>query len=214
MVKPRVLLGDDHQLIVEGLKSVLAKDFDVVGAVSNGRELVTEAERLRPDAVLLDVSMPLLNGIEAARQIKQLVPRSKLIFVTQATDRAYVKTAFQVGASGYVLKQSVATELVNALRDVLAGRYYVAPLFRQGAADALFHPTKNPGELFGQTLTPRQREVLQLVAEGKSNKEIAHLLSLSIKTVEFHKAALMEQLALRTTAELTRYAIEHGISTS
>jgi DNA-binding NarL/FixJ family response regulator len=211
MVKPRVLLGDDHHLIVEGLRSVLARDFDVVGVASNGRELVSEAERLKPDAVLLDISMPLLNGIEAARQIKEILPASKLVFVTQASDRAYVQTAFRVGASGYVLKQSLASELVDALRDVLEGNYYITPILRKGIPEVLFRSQENPGELFGTSLTPRQREVLQLVAEGKSNKEIATELNVSVKTVEFHKGSIMEELRLHTTAELTRYAIEHGI---
>lgn len=211
MSKPRVLLGDDHHLIVEGMKSVLANDFDVVGVASNGRDLLTEAQRLKPDAVLLDISMPLLNGIEAARQIKQILPASKLVFVTQASDRAYVQTAFRIGASGYVLKQSLAGELVNALREVLAGAYYITPLLRKGIPEQLFNSQQNPSELFGETLTPRQREVLQLVAEGKSNKEIASVLEISIKTVEFHKAAIMQGLGLHNTAELTRYAIEQGL---
>ncbi|HEY7307387.1 MAG TPA: response regulator transcription factor, partial [Bryobacteraceae bacterium] len=186
-------------------------DFEVVGVASNGRELIAETERLNPDAVLLDVSMPVLNGMEAARQIRKSAPHIKLLFVTQKSDREYVQAAFRMGASGYVLKQSVVGEVGPALREVLAGHYYVTPLLRNGIPDALFHPQQNPSELFGQALTPRQRQVLQLVAEGKTNKEIAKILNVSVKTIDFHKAGIAEELGLHTTAELTRYAIEHGI---
>jgi DNA-binding NarL/FixJ family response regulator len=211
MSRPRILLGDDHGLIIEGLRSLLEKDFEVVGVASNGRELIAETERLKPDAVLLDVSMPVLNGMEAARQIRKSAPHVKLLFVTQKSDREYVQAAFRMGASGYVLKQSVVGEVGPALHEVLAGHYYVTPLLRNGIPDALFHPQQNPSELFGQTLTPRQRQVLQLVAEGKTNKEIAKILNVSVKTIDFHKAGITEELGLHTTAELTRYAIEHGI---
>lgn len=212
MTRPRILLGDDHSLIIEGLRSLLARDFEIVGVASNGRELVAETERLKPDAVLVDVSMPVLNGMEAARQIKTVDPGIKLLFVTQKADREYVQAAFRVGASGYVLKQSAAGELIPALREILSGHYYVAPSLRKGISEVLARPERNPADLFGAALTTRQREVLQLVAEGKSNKEIATVLNVSIKTVDYHKARIMDELGLRTTAELTRYAIEHGIS--
>ena len=211
MSRPRILIGDDHEIILEGLRSLLAKDFEIVGFAVNGRDLVAEAGRLKPDAVLLDVSMPVLNGMEAARRIKEQAPWVRLLFVTQKSDREYVQAALRNGASGYVLKQVAVSEVGVALREILAGRYYVTPLLRTGIPDALFHSQHNPSELFGQALTPRQREVLQLLAEGKSNKEIAAALSISVKTVDFHKAGIMEELSLRTTAELTRYAIEHGI---
>lgn len=212
MPKPKVLLGDDHALMVEGLRSVLSADFDIVGVASNGRDLVAEAERLKPDAVLLDVSMPLLNGMEAARRIRQALPRSKLVFVTQVADRAYVEAALALGASSYVLKECVVQELVTAVREALEGRFYITPLLRKGMPESLFYSRQNPKELFGHTLTARQREVLQLVAEGKSNKEIAIVLDVSIKTVEYHKTGLMDTLGLRTTAELTRYSISHKIT--
>jgi DNA-binding NarL/FixJ family response regulator len=211
MAKPRVLLGDDHSLILEGMRTVLCLNFDIVGTALNGRDLVTAAEQLSPQAVLLDISMPILNGIEAGRQIKRTAPASKLVYVTQMTDRAYVRAAFEAGASAYVVKQCVATEIRAALESALAGYYYVSPLLRKGLPNGFVDPTVNPGELFGSALTVRQREVLQLVAEGKSNKEIASALNISGKTVEFHKAGLMDQLGLRTTAELTRYAIEQGV---
>ncbi len=213
MANPRLLLGDDHLLIVEGIRSILGPRFDIIDTETNGRDLVSAAERLRPDAVLLDISMPLLNGIEAGRQIRQQCSGIKLIYVSQSTDPTYVRAAFQVGASAYVSKQSVATEIVTALEQSLKGYYYFSPSLRQGPAPAFFDATMNPSELFGQNLTARQREVLQLIAEGKSNKEIASLLEISVKTVEFHKAGLMDTLGLRTTAELTRYAIEQGLLT-
>ncbi len=212
MPRPRLVLGDDHALILEGLRSVLQKDFDIAGIASNGRELIEIAERLKPDAVILDISMPLLNGIEAARQIKKTAPATRLLFVTQRSEREYVRTALQIGASAYILKQSVVSELVPALREALDGRLYVSPGLRTGFPDALWHTNRNPSELFGTRLTPRQREILQLVAEGKSNKEIAGLLNISIKTVDFHKAGIMEELGIHSTAELTRYAIREGIT--
>ncbi len=209
--RPKIILADDHGLILEGLKGLLEKDFDVIATATNGRDLITEAELLKPDAVLLDVSMPVLNGMEAARQIKNREPRIKILFITQKADREYVQTALRFGASGYILKQAAVNEVGPALREVLSGRYYVSPVLRKGIPDALYDPTRNPSELFGQKLTPRQRQVLQLLAEGKSNKEIAGILNVSVKTVDFHKAGIMEELGLRSTAELTRYAIEHGI---
>lgn len=211
MARPRVLLGDDHALILEGMRTILSQKFDVVGAEFNGRDLVAAAQELRPDAVILDIFMPVLNGIEAGRQIKQALPQVKLIYVTQTSDPGSVRAAFQVGASGYVLKQSIATEIGTALEQSLNGYYYFSPSLRRGSPQGLFDPALNPADLFGVSLTTRQREVLQLLAEGKSNKEIANILQISVKTVEFHKAGLMDHLGMRTTAELTRYAIEQGI---
>lgn len=211
MPRPRVLLGDDHALILEGMRSILSTKFEVAGAETNGRDLVSAADRLKPDAVLLDISMPILNGIEAGRQIKQSLPTTKIIFVTQMADPAYVRAAFQVGGSAYVLKQSISTEIVTAVEQALTGYYYFSPALRSGSPQTFFDPAMNPAELFGINLTTRQREVLQLIAEGKSNKEIAALLQISVKTVEFHKAGLMDHLGMRTTAELTRYAIEQGL---
>ena len=155
--------------------------------------------------------MPILNGMEASRQIKALSPATKLLFITQIANREYVHAAFEMGASAYILKQSVAHEVVNATREALAGRYHITPQLRQGTPEALYNPSRNPASVFGTSLTPRQREVLQLVAEGKANKEVAGALKISLKTVDFHKARIMDQLGLRTTAELTRYAVEHGI---
>ncbi len=213
MTKARLLLADDHGLILEGLRSLLSKDFDVVGVAANGRELLAETKRLQPDVILLDISMPVLNGLEAARQIKAHWPTIKILFITQRSEHEYVRAAFRLGASGYILKQSVVTEVADAIREVLGGRYYVSIELR-GRLYEVLNPGLNPSECFGDALTPRQREVLQLVAEGKSNKEVAAILRISVKTVDFHKAGIMDELGLRTTAELTRYAIEHGIATS
>jgi RNA polymerase sigma factor (sigma-70 family) len=212
MNKPRILLGDDHPLIVEGLRSILRNDFDVVGAAYDGRQLVTEAARLSPDAVLLDISMPFLNGIEAARQIKSAQPATKLLFITQAMDREFIHMALQLGASAYILKQAAPTEVIPALQKALQGGCYISSALNEEMSSDLSALNQNLRERFSVRLSPRQREVLQLVAEGKSNKEIGAILNISVKTVEFHKSGIMQELGLRTTAELTRYAIQHGIA--
>lgn len=211
MNRPRVLVADDHHILVEGVRRILETEYDVAGTATNGREVVDLATRLHPDVVILDVGMPLLNGIEAARHIRSSAPAIKIVFLTQQADRAYVHEAFRSGASAYVLKQSAADELLKAMQDVIAGRFYISPSVTSDEVKARFDPSRNPSELFGGNLTPRQREVLQLVAEGKGAKEIATLMGISVKTVEFHKSAIMDELGMRTTAELTRYAIEHGI---
>lgn len=208
----RLLLADDHALMLEGLQRLLASEFDIVGTAANGRLLLAEAERLRPDVVVLDVGMPEMNGIEAARRLSKILPSAKIVFVTQQLDPAYLHAAFTAGAKGYVAKQSAASELVLAIRLALRDRYYVTPLAgKEAEAFSEFGGRKNPAEMFGAELTPRQREVLQLVAEGKSTKEIAAALNISPKTVEFHRNGLMDELGVRTTAELTRYALAHGI---
>jgi DNA-binding NarL/FixJ family response regulator len=210
----RVLIADDHVLMLEGLVHLLAKDFEVVGVASNGHELLALAERLTPDVVLLDVGMPEMNGIDAARRLSKQLPGVKIVFVTQQLDPAYLHAAFSAGAKGYVSKQSAVKELVRAIEMALNDRFYVTPLARKGTArSASLNPHLNPAEMFGARLTPRQREVLQLVAEGKSTKQISALLKISPKTVEFHRNSLMDELGVRTTAELTRYALSRGIIT-
>jgi DNA-binding NarL/FixJ family response regulator len=208
----RLLLADDHGLMLEGLNRLLTGEFEIVGTVENGRALVAEAERLHPDGVVLDIGMPELNGIEAARQLNKALPHCKIVFVTQQLDPAYVHAAFTAGAKAYVAKQSASKELVEAIRMALRDHYYVSPLVGEKAAElAALDTRRNPSEFFGSALTPRQREVLQLVAEGKTTKEISALLHISPKTVEFHRNSLMDELGMRTTAELTRYAISRGI---
>jgi DNA-binding NarL/FixJ family response regulator len=210
MKKPRLLLADDHTLVLEGLKKILETDFEPVGSAENGRDVLRLAEELKPDVVLLDISMPQLNGIDACKQLIKSTPQAKVIFVTMHADADYVAEAFRAGASGYLLKRSAASELVNAIHEVLKGRCYVTPLVTREALGPLLGGAADTRKL-SSTLTSRQREVLQLVAEGRAVKEIATLLVISAKTVEFHKCALMERLDIHTTAELTRYAIEHGL---
>ena len=208
----RLLIVDDHALMLEGLSLLLSAEFEVVGTVTDGRTMLEQAERLRPDAVVLDIGVPGMNGIEAARRLIKLFPAVKIVILTQYLDPAYVHAAFIAGAKAYVAKQSASTELVEAVHCALQDRYYVSP--HLGAEPARFiaqDPDRNPFELFGCTLTPRQREVLQLVAEGKTSKEVAELLKISLKTVEFHRNSVMDELGLRSTAELTRYALSRGI---
>lgn len=209
MKRPRLLLADDHTLVVEGFRRLLEPEFELAGAVEDGRALVAAAQKLKPDVVLLDISMPLLNGIDAARQLKKIAPEIKLIFLTMHADPAYVTEAFRVGASGYLLKRSAASELVNAIHQVLQGRCYVTPLVTKDMLDSVL--VALPEQAFSTDLSPRLREVLQLVAEGHSTKEIATVLNISVKTVEFHKSRLRQRLGISTTAELTKFAIQHGI---
>jgi DNA-binding NarL/FixJ family response regulator len=212
MAKRRILLADDHTLMLEGLSRLLASEFEIAGTAANGRDLLEKAERLKPDVIILDVGMPEMNGIEAARRLAKVLPSAKIVFVTQRLDRAYLHAAFSAGAMAYVTKQSAANELVEAIHNALEGRYYVPQLAGEAAVRfAALDPRKNPAEMFGSHLTPRQREVLQLVAEGKSSKEISAALNISVKTVEFHRNGLMDELGIRTTAELTRYAVSRGI---
>jgi DNA-binding NarL/FixJ family response regulator len=211
MGRPRLLLADDHEVLLDGLRKLLESDFELIGAASDGRAAVAAFQELQPDLLLLDIALPLLNGIEAARQVKRIAPSARILFLTMQTDRIYVEEAFRAGASGYVVKQGAARELVEAIRSVLRGRFYVSPTIarKMGATPAV---PSDPEQLFGGRLTPRQREVLQLVAEGKAMKEIAQILNISVRTVEFHKSGIMDELGLRTTAELTRYALDHGIA--
>ncbi|MBA2484900.1 MAG: response regulator transcription factor [Nitrospira sp.] len=213
MIIPRVLLADDHTLVLEGFRRIVEQRCEVVGAVENGRALLEAATRLHPDLILLDISMPLLNGLDAARQVKKALPDVKLIFVTMHADPAYMSEAFKAGASAYLLKRSAARELDQAIDAVLRGQYFVTALLTWDVVTSL---SQGQATLLAQRqeLTPRQREVLQLVAEGRTIKEIAALLNISPKTVEFHKAQIMFHLDLHTTAELTKYALAHGLTSA
>ncbi|MGE3978997.1 MAG: response regulator [Nitrospira sp.] len=210
MSKPSILLADDHTLFVEALHNVLEPEFTLVGEVGDGRALLEAAPRLLPDVILLDLSMPLLNGIDAAYQLKRLVPDTKLLFLSMHGDATYVTEAFRAGAAGYVLKRSTATELLQAIRAVLRGQLYLSPMLAKDMLDPLLH-SKRSMTAPQKQLTMRQREVLQLVAEGRSLKEIASILCVSVKTVEFHKTRIVKQLGLSTTADLTKYAVTHGL---
>jgi len=205
---PRVLLADDHVLLLGAFAKLLADECEIVGCASDGRALVADAERLKPDLIVLDISMPLLNGLEAGRQIRQKLRDVKLVFLTMNEDPDLVAEAFRSGASGYLLKRSAATELGTAIREVMLGRSYVTPLVTDGLVASLMHPAE---QLPRQALTPRQREVLQLLAEGRSMKEVASVLDLTPRTVAFHKYRMMEQLGVGTTAELIQYAVKHHI---
>ena len=204
----RVLLADDHTLILGAIEKLLSEDCDVVGQVSDGRALVTAAEELKPDVIVLDISMPLLNGVEAARQIKQKLRNVKLVFLTMNEDADLAAEAFRAGASGYLLKRSATSELPLAIREVMLGRSYVTPLVTEGLVESLLQPeARKPAH----ELTPRQREVLQLLAEGHSMKEVASLLNLTPRTVAFHKYRMMDELKVKSTAELVQYAVKHHI---
>jgi DNA-binding NarL/FixJ family response regulator len=207
MGRPRVLLADDHSLLLGAFEKLLSGDCEIVGQVGDGRALVAAAARLRPDVVVLDISMPLLDGIEAGRQIKQTLKDVKLVFLTMNEDPDIAAEAFRAGASAYLLKRSAAPELATAIREVTQGRSYVTSLITEGLVEALMHETR------GSTseLTPRQREVLKLIAEGRSMKEVGDLLNLTPRTVAFHKYRMMEQLGVRSTAELVQYAVKHHI---
>lgn len=209
-MRPRLLIADDHTLLLEGIRLMLEPEFELVGSVEDGQSLLVAAKTLKPDIILLDISMPALNGLDAARRIRQFLPSAKLIFLTMHADSDYVTAAFQAGAMGYLLKRAAATELKTAVREVLKGHHYISPLVTRNALELLISSAK-PGEKPSDRLTPRQREVLQLVAEGRSRKEIASILNITVKTVEFHKATLARELNLHTVADFTRYAIEHHI---
>src|SRR4029077_8551411 len=210
MSKPRILLADDHQILVEGLRGLLEAEFEVVGVVADGRELVASANKHRPDVIVADVTMPSLNGIEAAVQLRDLGVKAKVVFLTMHHDVAYARQAMEAGASGFVLKHSAATELVTAVREALRGQTYVTPMIAGELLQSYREGGHRPNDPAHQ-LTARQREVLQLVAEGRSAKEVAAVLKISIRTAEAHKARILEALGLRTTAELVQYAIRNGI---
>lgn len=210
MTKPKILLADDHTMFVEALQKVLEAEFDLVGSVEDGRALLDAAARLAPDVILLDLSMPLLNGIDAAQLLRRLVPDTKVVFLSMHGDPTYVTEAFRAGASGYVLKRASAAELIQAIRAALRGQLYVSPLLAKGILDPLLYQRTSPASAQA-TLTLRQREVLQLIAEGRSFKEISSILCISVKTVEFHRARIVKQLGAHTNAELTKYAMTHGL---
>lgn len=206
----RILLADDHAIILEGLRRILEPHFEVVGEVSDGRALVDAAAKLQPSIIVADISMPLLNGIDAARQIRKFDQKVKIVFLTMHPDVTYASEALAAGGSGYVLKSSAGTEIVDAIREALAGKIFITPsidkVLVMAHMDRAGH-ARDPDS----DLTKRQREVLQLLGEGKSLKETAGILNISIRTVEFHKYQVMKHLGIRSNAELTKYAIKLGI---
>jgi DNA-binding NarL/FixJ family response regulator len=209
MKRPRVLLADDHRLLREAFAQILEPNCEVVGAVADGRALLVAANDLRPEVVVLDIAMPLLNGLDAARQLKRLMPAVKVIFLTVSEDPDLAAEAFRAGASGFLLKNSAASELFQAIQEVLQGRSYVTPQATQGLVGA-FLDGPEPGKKSGE-LSPRQREVLQLLAEGHAMKEIGRILKITPRTVAFHKYSMMEQLGITSSAELVQFAIKQHL---
>ncbi|MCS7026577.1 MAG: response regulator transcription factor [Bryobacteraceae bacterium] len=210
MKKASILLADDHQIVLDGLCSLLEPEFHLLGTATNGRELIEQARALDPDVIVADISMPLLNGIEAVRKLREEGVRARVVFLTMHPDATYVSRALEAGASGYVLKHSASDELVVAIREALAGRTYLSPALRTPSMEELLDETRRHGKRTIE-LTSRQREVLQLLAEGKSAKEIGAILNISPRTVETHKYKLMDDLGVKTSAELVQHAIRHGL---
>ena len=208
MKKKRILLADDHQFITDSLISILGQAYEIVGVVEDGKALVNEAVNLSPDVLIVDISMPKLNGLEAVRQLKKEGVTAKVIFLTMHPDVIYATNALAVGALGYVLKHSAQSELLQAVETVLLGKTFVTEKLSK-ELESIPHSRRNPI----RKLTPRQREVLQLLAEGKSAKEIAQTLFISPRTVEFHKYRIMKELGVSTTADLIQVSIRHGLIT-
>jgi DNA-binding NarL/FixJ family response regulator len=216
MTRPKVLLADDHVLIAQALEHLLRADFDVVGTVSDGRALLKAAGELQPDVVVVDIGMPLLNGLDAGEQLKALHPAIKVVFLTQNREPRFAVEAFRRNASGYLLKDAAASELTTAIRAALAGKTYVSPSIARSMSEEQAGPAVGPigapsVSKVLRDLSTREREVLQLLAEGKSMKEVAAVLEISPRTVEFHKYRIMELLRVRTNAELVQQAIKLGL---
>jgi DNA-binding NarL/FixJ family response regulator len=211
MSRPRILLADDHKMFAEGLRGLLEDEFELVGAVSDGHALVEAANRLSPDVIVVDISMPVLNGFDSVRQLKKEGVTAKIIFLTMHADAGLVAEAFRCGGSGYVLKQSAGEELIAVIGKVLAGQEYVSPLIEKEPAGGL---SKAGDQAQTLRLTPRQREVLQLIIEGYTMKEIAAQLGISTRTAESHKYEMMESLGVQSTAELIQFAIKLGLTST
>lgn len=214
-MKPQVIVADDHRLVAEGVVKILEKEYSVVATPADGRSFIEAVEKFRPDLALVDISLPQLNGLDACRHLKKSCPEVKIIILTMHSEQHFVNEAFRIGVGGYVLKTSVADELLFAAKEVLKGCTYISPVVAQGLVNQAFEsPTESPR---GSKSTPtvmlslRQREVLQLIAEGKSNKEIASAINVTVKTIEFHKARISKELGVRTTAELTKKALILGL---
>ncbi len=212
MNKPRVLLADDHTLIVQAFQKLLEPDFDVVGIFADGRTLLKSAPALKPDVIILDVAMPVLNGLDACVQLKTLLPHTKFIFVTMCQDPDLATEAIRAGASAFLLKTSAASELIKAIQEALRGRSYVTRDVSRKIEDSFIRDPE--GTHHTKELTPRQREVLQLLAEGRPMKEAAYILEVSKRTIAFHKYRMMEQLGLKSSAELIQFAVEHHVVSS
>jgi DNA-binding NarL/FixJ family response regulator len=209
MTLPRVMLADDHTILVEAFRKLLESQFEIVGTVSDGRALLEAAPQLKPDLIVVDIGMPLMNGLEAGLRLKELMPAVKLIFLTMNEDPNLAVEAMRRGASGYLLKSSAASELIHAIQMALKAKSYVTPQIARGMQKAFINSPRP--RVRAKTLTPRQREVVQLLAEGKSMKEVANVLHVTPRTVAFHKYRIMEELNLKTTADLIQFAIKSRI---
>ncbi|MFZ1009106.1 MAG: response regulator transcription factor [Candidatus Sulfotelmatobacter sp.] len=207
---PRLVIADDHTLVAEACKKLLEVDYEIVATVGDGRSLVRVAAALRPHLIIVDVSMPLLNGLDAGQQIKELLPSVRLVYLTMNHDADLAAEAFRRGASGYLLKTCAASELAIAVREVLRGKSYLSPMIARDTVEFLLRQDKKLVEE-GERLTERQREVLQLLAEGKCMKEVASELNVTTRTVAFHKYRIMEVLNAKSNAQLVQYAIRHHL---
>ena len=208
--KPRLLLADDHAIVVDGLRRLLEPNFELVGTVGDGWALLESAEKLKPDVIVVDVSMPLLNGIEAVRRLKKICPRTKVVILSMHEDVQIAAESLRAGASGYVLKHSAAETLNHAISEVLKGHTFVSPRISKNVMGAVMESSQRKDRKAVQ-LTPREREVLQLVAEGRTIRGISSILQVAVRTVVFHKSNIMDKLGRRTTADLTQYAITSGL---
>jgi DNA-binding NarL/FixJ family response regulator len=211
MRRTSILLADDHSMICEGLKKMLEPEFEVIGCVKDGHALVKTATELKPDLVLVDVGMPVLNGLDAVRELKKIVPRVKVIFLTMNPDPDIASEALRIGASGYLLKNSEGEELLRAVRGAVRGSSYVTPQMSEAMEESFIRNPKSVGR--PKQLSDRQREVLQMLAEGRPMQEVADVLHISRRTVRFHKHQIMEELGIKTNAELVQYAVKHSIVT-
>lgn len=207
--KTKVMLADDHAVVRRGFSMILAaeRDMEVVAEVSNGREAVQQAEKLQPDVCVMDVTMPELNGIEATRRIMVVSPRTRVLALSMHKDAVYVREILRAGAKGYLLKDGSPADFLRAVRHVAAGKGYLSPEVSDGVLNDYRRHVTNPIDL----LTSREREVLQLIAESKTNKEIAQVLNLSVYTVEAHRGRIMEKLNLRSIGELVRFSLRNGL---
>jgi DNA-binding NarL/FixJ family response regulator len=210
MKRPRVILADDHILMLDALKNLVEPEFEVVGTFADGQSLVESATQLNPNVVVLDIGMPTMNGLNAGQRLKQLLPTVKLVYVTMNHDPDIAGEAFRLGASAFLLKNSAATELLQAMRQVVRGGYYVTPLMTKGMEGSFVQNFKQRKSKYSLTL--RQKEVLQLLAEGRSMKEVAFVLNVSPRTVAFHKYTMMENLHIRSSAELIEYALKSSLA--
>ncbi len=210
MSRPRVLLADDHLLVAEALKGLLSEEFDLVGVVEDGTAMVKAATTLHPDVIVADISMPHLNGIDALAKLKQVVPGVRVVFLTMHRDVAFARRALEAGALGFVLKHSAPSELILAVRAALQGRTFITPALAGEVIESIKHEPEGEGDPVA-ALTPRQREILQLLAEGRSSKQVAATLGISHRTVEFHKYQAMELLGVKSNAELVHFALKHGL---